>query len=341
MNTLEGHYFDGRTSRQRPATLTFYRDGGVRLSADEEVRTFVFTDLEVTARVANTPRGIVFPDGSKFETVDNDGVDEILGHFGTAHGSRWLHLLETRLRFILVALVVVAVSVWGFVQYGIPALARAAAFALPASTSASIGRGSLEILDRSYLGASELDEAEKERIRGLFRDVVRGLSEPFEFILVFREGRSLGANALALPAGTVIMTDELVALAGDDAEVVAVLAHEVGHVIHRHALRQAIQNSMVAVLVILVTGDLSSTSTLVAAVPALVVEAQFSQAFELEADDHALEHLRREGIDPVHFANLMRRLDRSDSEGSILSYFSSHPPTPERIRRFETAPAPR
>jgi predicted Zn-dependent protease len=341
MNTLDGHYFDGRTSRQRPASLTVYRDGQVRLLAEGEVRTFPLADLDVTARVGNTPRSIVFPDGSKFETAENDRVDELLRHFGAAQRSRWLHLLETRMRFILVALVVVVVSVWGFVQHGIPMLARAAAFSLPAETSASIGKGALEILDRSYLGPSELDESVRQEIGGLFRDVVREVSEPYAFTLVFREGRTLGANALALPAGTVIMTDQLVALAEDDRELIAVLAHEVGHVIHRHALRQAIQNSMVAVLVILVTGDVSSTSMLVAAVPTLMVEAQFSQAFELEADGYALDHLRREGIDPVHFANLMHRLDGSASEGSILSYFSSHPPTPERIRRFENAPVPR
>ncbi len=51
-------------------------------------------------------------------------------------------------------------------------------------------------------------------------------------------GRAVGANAFALPSGIVVMTDELVELAKTDDELVAVLAHEIGHVRGRHALRQ-------------------------------------------------------------------------------------------------------
>lgn len=337
MRTLRGHYFDGKTSRQRSASLAIHRDGSVQLSAAGEEHRWGFSDLEVTARIGDLPRGIRFPDGSKFETDDNEGVDEALARLGGGGRSRLLHRLESRLRFVLLALVVVAAAAWGAVRYGVPALARLAAFALPVETSASIGKGSLELLDRSYLGPSRLPEPDRRRIEALFRGVAGDAGEPYAFTLVFRAGRSLGANALALPAGTVVLTDELVALAEGDAELVGVLAHEVGHVIHRHALRRAIQHSMVALLVLLLTGDVSSTSSLVAAVPALLVEAQYSQSFEREADGYALDHLRREGIDPVHFARLMRRLEAQQSEGSVLGYFSSHPPTPERVRRFEDA----
>ena len=335
MIPLAGDYFDGRTSKKRRASLLLHDDGEVRLTADGEVRAFEFRELRIAPRVGNTPRSIVFPDGGKFETPENDAVDAALLRLGGAPGSRVLHLLETQMRFILLALAIVAVSVWAFVQHGIPALAKTAAFSLPAQTNAVIGRGALEMLDRAHLEPSALDGETRGHIEDLFAEVTRDGAEGYDFQLRLRKGRMLGANALALPSGTVILTDELVDLAEQDGELVAVLAHEVGHVIRRHALRQAIQDSMVAMLVIVVTGDLSSTSGIVAAVPTLLVEAHFSRAFEGEADDYALAYLQRAGVDPVHFANLLRHMrDRTGGEGSITSFFSTHPTNAERIRRF-------
>jgi hypothetical protein len=337
---LDGYYFDGRTSKQRRASLTLHDDGEVHLTAEGEVRAFQLRELEIAPRVGNTPRSVLLPHAGKFETSDNDAVDAMLRRLGRGSGSRLLHLLETRLHLVALALAAVVLSVWGFVQYGIPTLARVAAFALPAETNAVIGRGTLGILDRSYLEPSTLDASTRGAIVELFGAVTREETEEHDFELVFRKGGPVGANALALPSGTVILTDELVDLIEHDGELIAVLAHEVGHVVQRHALRQAIQSSMVVMAAILMTGDLSSTTSIVAAVPTLLVEARFSRAFEREADDHALAHLRRARVAPVHFANLTRRMQaRTGGEGSISSFLSSHPSSADRIRRF-AEPAP-
>ena len=106
-----------------------------------------------------------------------------------------------------------------------------------------------------------------------------------------------------------VLTDELVALAERDEELVAVLAHEIGHVVHRHGLRQTIQSSMLAISVILLTGDLSSASAFVAALPTALAESRFSREFEREADDYALEYLLAAGVSPTHFARMLSRLE--------------------------------
>ncbi|MCH8176637.1 MAG: M48 family metalloprotease, partial [Proteobacteria bacterium] len=66
---------------------------------------------------------------------------------------------------------------------------------------------------------------------------------------------------------------------------------------------------------------------------------------ETEADDYALEKMVQAGIDPVHFANMMRKFmaleanggakaeNASATENKINSYLSSHPATQERIER--------
>jgi Zn-dependent protease with chaperone function len=68
-----------------------------------------------------------------------------------------------------------------------------------------------------------------------------------------------------------------------------VLAHEAGHVIGRHGLRQVLQNSMTTLFVLYATGDASSLGV---ALPVVLVQAGYSREFEAEADRFALDLLR-------------------------------------------------
>ena len=77
--------------------------------------------------------------------------------------------------------------------------------------------------------------------------------------LAFRRGRDLGANAFALPDGVIVFTDELIGLLESDAEILAVFAHEYGHVVERHSLRQILQDSAIAVLSFLLIGEATDT----------------------------------------------------------------------------------
>lgn len=332
MIAITGDYYDGRSSRRQAATLFIAADGSATLSTDPAAR-FGFADLHIDERVGNAPRSIYFPNGAKFETTQNDKVDAALARRSAQRAGRFLHALETHKRYILVAIVAVSLSFWGLMRYGIPAGAKAAAFALPAEASLSIGRGSLEILDETMLAPTTLDVGTRERLSQRFAAMTEKAQSDIPLTIVFRHGKRIGANALALPSGTIIVTDELVKLAEHDDEVIAVLAHEIGHVVHRHGLRRIMQDSVVALVAILIAGDVSSTGTLIAALPTVLVELQYSQAFEREADAYSYAYLKRNGIDTVHFANLMRRLDERHRI-DVPAYLSSHPPSADRIAMF-------
>jgi Zn-dependent protease with chaperone function len=171
----------------------------------------------------------------------------------------------------------------------------------------------------------------------IFADVVNAVGDEHAYRIEFRAGGRLGPNAIALPSGIVVMTDELVALSEDDAELAAVMAHEVGHARNRHALRALIQNSMVAGMLFLVLGDPSGATTIAAGIPTLLVERSFSRAFEREADDVAFEYLALRGIPDSRFSDLMQRLAEQggagDGDGDALSLLSTHPSAGERARR--------
>ena len=106
------------------------------------------------------------------------------------------------------------------------------------------------------------------------------------------------------------MTDELVQVSHDDEELQAVLAHEIGHVRGRHALRQIIMATGVSALAMGVLGDVSSVSALASAAPVLL-HTKHSRDFEREADAFARDWLQRQGIPGSRFDDILCRMSRS------------------------------
>ena len=186
---------------------------------------------------------------------------------------------------------------------------------------------------------SELDKATRTRLTEHFRPVLEDHPDN-ELRVLFRKGGRVGPNAFALPNGTLVFTDEMVQLAKHDDELLAVLAHEIGHIVHRHAMRRVIQDSLLSFALLAITGDISGSSELFLALPVLLTELAYSREFEREADRYALDYLKSHNISPLHFVRLMRRIDqKKPSEEKILDgkwshYLSTHPITEERMRRF-------
>lgn len=99
----------------------------------------------------------------------------------------------------------------------------------------------------------------------------------------------------------------------------------------------ALESSTAVLLASAYLGDVTQLTTLSAALPTAYAQAHYLQAHETEADTFALETLHAGGIPPQHFANILRALQKASGAELEhgLQYLSSHPPTPERIRRFE------
>jgi len=220
----------------------------------------------------------------------------------------------------------------------VPEVARRAAFAMPVSADRALAQNALELLDGRLFAPSRLEAERQSALKTRFADMVRDIDSRYRFRLELRSSKAAGPNAFALPDGTVVVTDALVDLAQADEELLAVLAHEIGHVVHRHALRGVLQNSAVALLVAFAMGDVLSVTSLAAALPTLMVEAKFSRDFEREADQYALEFLRARRVPLHHGAAILKRLAAREAElPTGLEYLSSHPGIEERTRRFTAA----
>jgi Zn-dependent protease with chaperone function len=331
---IAGRYFSGRSSPPLDIEFDIGRDHRVRLHGLTELREYPLAEVQFSVRIGRTPRILTFPDGSSCETADNEGVDEALAALDAHSLEHGVRLLESRWTYALGAAFVLVIAIWAGSEFGIPALAHQVAFALPASTDHAHGEQSLVALDKTLFRPTGLVPARQQQLQAQFRSMVDELDTGHGFRLELRGGGGLGANAFALPSGIVVMTDELVALAANDHELTAVLAHELGHVVERHSLRMLLQDSATTLLTIAVFGDGSESTPLIAVVPTALVQMKHSRAFESEADDFAYDWLDRHRIPRRHFATMLERLEKEDGEGDdgMGSWVSSHPQTAERLR---------
>ncbi|WP_228739357.1 M48 family metallopeptidase [Marinobacter arenosus] len=348
---IEGQFYSGDNSHRQDALLRSV-GGELILATAFHQRHLSLQDLTISPRVGNTPRYLHLPDDGVFETSDNDGVDQLGRRASTGRIARLLHRLENHLGLILTAVVVtVAVTAFAFV-YGVPWTAKAIAYALPDSIAEQAGESTLASLDSTWLDPSELSNDRQQSLQRHFEPFLTPVGGQ-ELTVLFRSAPAIGANALALPDGTLIFTDELVELAENDDELVAILAHEIGHVEHRHGMQGMVQSSLTFWLIVMMTGDLSAFSDTTVMVPAVLMSLSYSRKMERQADQYALETLQRHDLDPGHFANIMARLaeledvsqgdadDEGEEEKSHWSrlgdLLSSHPVTEERIQRFREA----
>ena len=156
-------------------------------------------------------------------------------------------------------------------------------------------------------------------------------------------------NAFALPGGYVYLTRGLMALANSEAEVAAVLAHEIGHVAARHTAERFSQ-AMIAQLGTVVLGALAESRQVadLAQLGAGLYLAGYSRQQEFEADLLGVRYLARTGYDPRAAESFLTSLGREhqlqariEGEDAVRDrgFFATHPRTVERIQRAIAAAA--
>ena len=344
---LSGHYQRGGHSTQIVAQLQIDAQG--RVSCREvDLDGVAFSVITVSPRIGNTRRYLNFPDGACFETDDNDTVDRwVREHRHASRRGSIIHRLEANARYVAVAALVTVLFAAGFLVWGVPWLSKQAAYALPQEVSASLGKGTLDFLDKHLLSASGLPADRQGALAALFARL-KPADIGFELRLELRSSGLIGANAFALPDGTVVLTDDFVKLAANDQQVAAVMLHEIGHVAGRHGLRGALQSAGIATLLVVIFGDVSSASSLLVTLPSLLVRTSYSRDMETEADLYAARAMTAHHMDPSELLEVLGRLEQAHTESTDsdkrdsgwLDYLSTHPLGEDRfepLREFISA----
>lgn len=324
---VPAYYFDGKTSRRMSVTLAVH-DSIAVITGDAQ-RQCPLSDLRVSERLGSATRKVTFPDGAYLEILDTRTFNMLLSR--TGHEEPFIVRMQQSWRTTATALLAtVALFTAGYV-YGLPAFAKIVARALPNGVERTIGSETLAFLDKRIFAPTELTEYQQAHIKQRFEALVPPHEGRPDHEIIFRKSR-VGPNAFALPSGQIVLTDELVRLVDRDDAVMAILCHELGHLQERHLVRRIIQASAIGAITTVLFGDASSV---VANIPAVILDLQFSREAEAEADAYAIDMLKKNGIGLLALVHTFEKL--KEESGENAPYLSSHPPTIERIERVRSA----
>jgi Zn-dependent protease with chaperone function len=333
---VAGFYFDGKSARRHTVTLEL-QGNVLHVRGDVIERSDAFSDIKVPAPLGGTVRLVLFVDGARCEVPDRVAFDAMLQSAG--HAPSLVARMEARWTYAVASLLVTLAVIAAAYVWGLPYAAKAAAERMPGNVLTLMDGQFLKTFDGRMLHPSKLSLARQQALVSRLRAMRWPEDAAKPERILFRSSPLIGPNAFALPGGTVVMLDELVALSQNDDEILAVLAHEMGHVSERHALRQMLQASVVGLAMAWYVGDVS---TILAAAPSALLETRYSRDFERRADDFAARTLALNGIPASRLGDMLAKLEEAyagkqqdkqkGQEANWMDYLSTHPATEERIR---------
>jgi len=157
---------------------------------------------------------------------------------------------------------------------------------------------------------------------------LRGMNYHFKIL------NTEGPNAFSIPGGYIYVTYDLFDYIQSDDELAGILAHEIAHVIHNHALKQTRDNTkftLLTILAVLLTGE--PDVGVLGKLTTITFLNQYSREYEEEADLTALDLLIKTRYNPVGFLTFLERLyTREMFKPEVnLGIFQTHPETENRI----------
>jgi predicted Zn-dependent protease len=146
-------------------------------------------------------------------------------------------------------------------------------------------------------------------------------------------------NAFAAPGGRIGLFRGLIEEADSADEVAGVLAHEMGHVVHRHPTEGVLRQLGVSATLQLLVGGSGVGVEDAAGLGNTLITLSYSRQAEAEADATALDILGKAGLDGGGLNRFFARLEREEKlGGGVPSLLLTHPPTAERLAATADAP---
>jgi Zn-dependent protease with chaperone function len=139
-------------------------------------------------------------------------------------------------------------------------------------------------------------------------------------------------NAFALPDNSIIVTDELIGMAGGPDELTGVLAHEIAHIEHNHIMKNVVRQISAGVFFDVVFGG-AGAGQAVAIASVNLAGLRYSRDDESDADSRGMDYLDAAGISTGGIARMFDRFEEyaeAEGAGDIPTMLSTHPASRER-----------
>ena len=354
---MQGLWFDGRSSAAREVEVRLQpgaRGPSLALSAGgADALELRHEQVQWPERwsAARRPRKVVVDLGGhgSLEVRDVAAWEGALAAAG--HRPSLAQRMHMRWSTFAAVLAAAALLVFAFYRWGTPWAATQLTRHVPLGWETALSERFLRDLDASWLKPSKLPPERQAALRARFDALARSLPAElrryggYEPRLVLHLRRGMGANAFALPGGTIVMTDAIVELAdqhrlGDEA-LAGVLAHEIGHVMQRHTTRMLVEQGVLNVGLGLALGDVS---WLLSTGSSVLTGLSYRRSHETEADCFALALMTRTGGRAEPMGDLLLHMQGGGKalpkEAAWMELLSSHPATPQRAQALKSGKHP-
>ena len=346
MIARRGTFNDGRSAASREVAVSL-QPHGLRLSdeAGGELALWPYEELRhLEEEFGSGPLRLrlTSDEGARLTLRDRAILDDLIGYAPQlarrrrgwlAHGLAWAGLTVGAVAVLLGAL-------W----YGVPRFAETATRAVPVAWEVAFGE---ELVERTVGLFARLEDGDEVAFctAGPGRRVLDGLTarlseaagSPYPFRVHVADLEL--PNAFALPGGQIVLFRGLLDYVQGPDEVAGVLAHEMGHVIHRHGTEGLVKSLSLAFFFGIMLGDLGSGMVGIAG--ETLVSLSFSREAEHEADTSAVALLGKAGLGAKGAARFFARLREEETDlPALLELLSTHPSHESRERLFAGAPDP-
>jgi Zn-dependent protease with chaperone function len=331
-------FFDGQSSRRRVVTLTFV-DCLQMVAADEPDGTPLASWPYDAVRRADGPEGALrlactaATPLARLELRDAAAQAEILRRCGALDGPG--SAAAVSVWRIAAASLAAAAAIVAMVWFGMPLLANQLAAVAPYSWETQLG-DAVDPRVRTLFGAA----CEKPAGVAALHKMVARLQAEARLPIAADPAvlRSNISNAFALPGGRIYVLSGLLAKAETPDELAGILAHELGHVVHRDGFRRVIRDGGTSFLVGLLFGDVTGAGAVLMASRA-VLSAAYTRTAEESADAFAVTVMHGLGRPTAPMGALLQRIAGPDRDAAS-SLLRDHPLTSDRKRMFDADDAP-
>jgi beta-barrel assembly-enhancing protease len=158
---------------------------------------------------------------------------------------------------------------------------------------------------------------------------------PYEFVVI----NDSVPNAWAMPGGKIAFNRGLLYELNSEAELAAVMGHEIVHAAARHGAKSMergifLQGAMIAVGIGAQNSDYANLIVGGSQLGAQLISSKYGRDAESESDFYGMQYMKKAGYDPAAAVTLQEtfvRLSQDRKSNFITGLFASHPPSPQRV----------
>ena len=321
---LPARYADGRVAVMREVTAEIAADA-IRITTASETLVWPYTDL----RRADDDNGRIIlrkhPDTGERLQLEREEAAAPLKQAAPELFKAKAFGVEGR--EVVGSLVAAAASLAAVFLLGVPLMAQPIASVLPNRYRNQISDISWSQVERLTQYCDDSDEASTV-LNGLAQRLMTAghvQQKNDVWVTIVRAGFP---NAFTLPDDSIIVTDQLIAMADDPDELAGVLAHEIGHIQHRHVMANVIRNVGAGIFFDVVFGG-SGAGQAVAVASVNLASLRYSRGDETEADQSGLDYMEAAHVNPGALARLFERVAETERRRHAPAPRSDRPSRPQ------------